>query len=377
MTTIESDAPTHVTPDPAQPQDAVPPPTADSLVERLSESMLGALDVVSIYIGDQLGLYPPLLGHDLTSTELAERAGIHERYAREWLEQQTVSGLVQCADPGAPAMERRYRLPDAHAEVLTDRDSLTYLTPFARVIASASVQLPALLEAYRTGGGVPWSQYGDAMRTGQADANRPLFLHEMGSSWIPAVPGAHEALTSGGRVADIGCGEGWSSIAIALAYPYVHVDGMDLDPESVEAARRHADAYGVADRVRFHTTDAASAAQGDYDLVTAFECVHDMADPVAVLASMRQLAGHGAPVVVMDERVNEHFTGESEFVERLLYGISLIVCLPDGMSHSPSVGTGTVMRPDTLRGYAEQAGFAGVDVLPIENDLFRFYSLRS
>jgi len=350
------------------------PESTDAFLERLGESMLGAFDVLSIYLGDLLGLYDPLVSQWLTSTELADRADVHERYAREWLEQQTVSGLIECDDPTAPATQRRYRLSETQAEVLADRDNLAYLTPFMRVIASSAVQLPALLDAYRTGGGVAWAQYGDPMRTGQGDANRALFLHELGSSWLPSLPGVHQKLSEGGRVADVGCGEGWSAIAMALTYPSVRVDGLDLDAESVEAARRHAEAYGVGDRVRFHVVDAASAPQGDYDLVTAFECVHDMADPVAVLTAMRQLAAHGGTVLVMDERVNETFTGEPDFVERLMYGMSLMVCLPDGMSHAPSVGTGTVMRPSTLRGYAHQAGFAGIEVLPIEHDLFRFYS---
>lgn len=357
--------------DPAPQQD----PT-EQLVERLTQSVLGAFEVYSIFLGDQLGLYRPLGQEWLTSQDLAQRAGVHERYAREWLEHQTVSGLVEVNDPTQPATHRRYHLNAAHAEVLTQSESLSYLTPFPRMVAASAIQLPALLDAYRSGDGVAWSQHGPQVRTGQADANRALFLSEYASTWIPAIPGAHEALQGGGRVADIGCGDGWSAIALALAYPTIRVDGIDLDPESVEAARHHAASYGVANRVSFHTADAESiSAPGTYDLVTAFECVHDMANPVDVLAEMRSVAKPGAPVLVMDERVGDKFTGEPDVVEQLYYGFSLMVCLPDGMSHSPSVGTGTVMRPDTLRGYAQEAGFSGLEILDIENDLFRFYLL--
>jgi hypothetical protein len=115
---------------------------------------------------------------------------------------------------------------------------------------------------------------------------------------------------------------------------------------------------------------------GDYDLVTAFECIHDMGDPVSVLAEMRELAGADGAVVVMDERVPDEFTGHGDPVEQLFYGFSTLVCLPDGLSHEGSVGTGTVMRPDTLRRYAHDAGFRDVDVLPIENETFRFYRLN-
>ena len=181
-------------------------------------------------------------------------------------------------------------------------------------------------------------------------------------------------LRDGGRVADIGCGDGWSSIGIARAYPAVTVDGYDVDADSIEAARRYAAAEGLADRVRFTLVDAASVpTSGDYDLVTAFECIHDLPDPVGVLRSARRMVKPGGTVLVMDERVPEAFTGPGDPVEQLMYGISMLVCLPDGLSHDGSVGTGTVMRPDTLRRYARDAGFADIEVLPIEHDMFRFY----
>ena len=353
------------------------PESAAGLTERLVTSMLGAFDVLSIYLGDQLGLYGPLADGWTTSTELADTTGTHERYTREWLEQQSAAGLVTVDEPGKPAHERRFHLPAAHAEVLHDTESLSYLTPFARVIAASAIQLPTLLQAYRTGDGVSWAQYGDHMRTGQGDANRALFLQCLATEWIPKIPGAADALRRGGRMADVGCGEGWSSIAAALGFPEAGVVGIDLDAESVEAAREFAGDYGVADRVSFHTADAAWIGdEGGFDLVTAFECVHDLANPVEVLASMRRMVSPTGSVVVMDEKVGEAFAGPADEVEQLMYGMSLMICLPDGMSHSPSAATGTVMRPAQLRDYAEQAGFCDVEVLDIDHDLFRFYLLR-
>ena len=150
--------------------------------------------------------------------------------------------------------------------------------------------MPELLEAFRTGGGVGWSRFGEDMLTGQGDTNRPLFMTLLGREWLPAIPGVHEALTGGGRVADIGYGTGWSSIAMALAYPAATVDGFDIDEDSAADARRNAADDGVSDRVTFHAADAAGAGSGDgYDLALAFECIHDMADPVSVLAAMRRL----------------------------------------------------------------------------------------
>ena len=182
------------------------------------------------------------------------------------------------------------------------------------------------------------------------------------------------------RVADVGCGAGWSSIALARAYPQARVDGFDLDAPSIELARRHAAAAGVADRVAFHARDAADPAlAGAYDLVLAFETIHDMARPVEALRTMGRLAGAGGAVIVMDERVGEAFTAPGDPTERLFYGSSILFCLPtglaDGTPERPSAGTGTVMRPATFRRYALEAGFGGVEILPIEHDFFRFYRL--
>ncbi len=350
-----------------------------ALVDRMVGDVLGTLSTFSVYLGGRLGLYRALAsGGPATAGELAARAGIAERYAREWLEQQAVNELLDVVEPSADAAQRRYVLPAAHAAVLVDRDSLAFLAPFAALAGAVGPQLPALLDAYRTGSGVPWSAFGAEMREAQGDANRPMFLHQLVQEQLPQIADVHARLqTPGARVADIGCGMGWSSIAMALGYPGVTVDGYDVDEPSVEAARAHAQQYGVAERVRFHAVDPVEAA-GGYDLVTAFECIHDMPRPVEVLATMRRLAAGGGTVLVMDERVAEEFGAADSVgdpVERLMYGYSLLICLPDGMSHTPTAATGTVMRPSTLRAYAQAAGFADIEVLPVAHDFFRFYRL--
>lgn len=349
----------------------------DVLADRLFSSLLGTLDVLTVHIGDQFGLYELLhRGGPLSAPELAQRSGMHPRYAREWLEQQTVAGMVDVEDAGAPAGERRYAVSDAHAAVLCDRDSLAYLTPFARMVSAAAVQMPRLLEAYRSGSGVGWSDFGELMRTAQAEANRPLFLEVLGSEWLPSLPDVDTALRDGGRVADIGCGDGWSSIGIARAYPAVILDGYDVDGDSINAARDHAASYGLSERVRFTQADAASVPTvGAYDLVAAFECIHDLPDPVGVLRAARRMVRPGGTVLVMDERVPDDFTGPGDPVEQLMYGISMLICLPDGLAHPHSVGTGTVMRHDTLIRYAREAGFVDVEVMPVAHEMFRFYRL--
>ncbi|MCW0216002.1 MAG: class I SAM-dependent methyltransferase [Pseudonocardia sp.] len=357
------------------------PASTDALVERLFGAVLAALDLQAVHLGDRLGWYRCLAGAagGLTPPELAGRTATAERYAREWLEQQAVTGILTVDDPSAGPRERRYRLPDEHVEPLTDELSTAYLVPLARLLAAFGARTDDLVTAYRSGGGVTWAQQGPHAREAQAAANRPMFLGALGREYLPSIPDVDAALRGGGQVADVGCGFGRSSIGIALAYPDATVDGFDLDAPSIEAAKRHAREAGVAERVRFHLTDMSGPAgsrTAGYALVTAFECIHDLPDPVSVLAGMRTLAEPDGVVLVMDERVAEGFTAPGDDIERLMYGYSLLCCLPDGLAHPPSVGTGTVMRPDTLRRYAVQAGFSGIEVLDIVDDFFRFYRLR-
>jgi 2-polyprenyl-3-methyl-5-hydroxy-6-metoxy-1,4-benzoquinol methylase len=351
----------------------------DALAERIFESSIGMLEILSIYVGNRLCLYRALADSgEVTASELATVTGTHERYAREWLEQQAVSGILEVQDGHVGPESRRYRLPDGHAEVLLERDSLYFMTPLARQLAGIARALPTILEAFRSGGGIPYAEYGADMREGIAYANRAMFVNLMGSEWLPAVPDVHERLRADppAWVADIGCGTGWSSISIARAYPKVRVDGFDLDEESIAEARENAEAERIADRVTFHLQDAADPdLSGRYDLAIAIECIHDMSRPVEALEAMRSLVGEDGAVLVVDERVGETFGAPGDEIERLMYGWSVLHCLPVGMADQPSAGTGTVMRPATLRRYATEAGFSEVEILPIENDIWRFYRL--
>jgi len=351
----------------------------EALMGRVLEATRGAFDLFGIYLGHRLGFYRALADQGwATAAELARRTATHERYAREWLEQQAVGGIVE-TDEGGSAATRRFRLPAGHHEPLLDANSLNYMLPLAQLVAGAVRPLEAVVQAYRTGEGVPYEAYGNDLREGQAAINRPAFLHQLAQEWLPAMPDVDQALrraTPPARVADIGCGYGWSAIGMAKGYPNTRVDGFDLDGPSIDAARRHAGQAGVADRVRFHVRDAADPAlAGHFDLVTAFECVHDMSNPVGALRTMRQLAGERGAVLVVDERVNEEFAPPGNEIEWMMYGWSILHCLPVGKAEAPSAETGTVMRPETLRQYARAAGFKRVEVLPIENFFFRFYRL--
>jgi hypothetical protein len=195
--------------------------SADAFAEKLFGSFLGALDTLGCYAGERLGWYRALVDHGpLTSAELAEHTGTQERYAREWLEMQATFGNLRVADPdGSSASERRYAIPPGVAEVMTDVGSLAYLGALPRVIAAIGPQLDKLLDAYRSGGGVSWAQLGDHAREAQAATNRPWFEYQLASA-LASVPELNAILAApGARIVDIGCGAGWSTIALARAYP--------------------------------------------------------------------------------------------------------------------------------------------------------------
>jgi 2-polyprenyl-3-methyl-5-hydroxy-6-metoxy-1,4-benzoquinol methylase len=352
----------------------------DALVERLFGATVGALELLSIHVGSALSLYDPLAGGEaLTPSALAERAGIDVRYAREWLEQQAVAGFLEVDGAERSADERAYRLPAEHAPVLADRADLSHLAPFGSLLAGIGEALPLVLDAYRSGGGVPYARYGAAFRHGQGAINRPAFTHELPGAWLPAIADVHRRLQAEppARVAELGSGQGWASLAVAQAYPAVRVDGFDLDEASVEEARAAADRAGVADRVRFEVRDAAElGSEEPYDLILILETLHDLARPVEALAAARAALAPDGSVVVADERVAEQFTAPGDEVERMMYGWSVLHCLPTQLVEQPSAATGTVMRADTVRAFAEAAGLTRSEVLPIENDLFRFYRLR-
>jgi 2-polyprenyl-3-methyl-5-hydroxy-6-metoxy-1,4-benzoquinol methylase len=355
-----------------------------SYAERLFTTGLAALEATTINVGRQLGLYTALAERGPCPPEaLAEHAGIDSRYAREWLEQQAVAGWIDvdpatiAGDPGS----RCYSLSAAAQECLLRPESLASVGPLFDFLPSIATVLPAVLDAFRTGSGVPYADYG--IHDVQGDFNRPGHLHLLAREWLPAIPGLADRLNGDppARVAEIGCGEGWAAIAIARAWPELTVKGFDLDDASISAARKHAADAGVANRVRFEVADVTAppdslGAGGAYDLVLAFEMIHDLARPQAALATMRHLVAPAGVCLVADENVAEHFEAPTDNpMERLFFAASVLHCLPVGMADAPSEATGTVMRPTTLRRYASEAGFSSVEVLPIHHDMFRFYRL--
>ncbi len=366
---------------------AAPSPTdletqVAAFAERLFRSGLAAFETASVALGRRLGLYEALTSHGpATPSALARVAGIDERYAREWLEQQAVAGLIEVTTEHTDPDRRVFGLSLAAQECLCRPESLASIGPLFDFYNAVGGVMPALERAYRSGEGVPYADYG--VHDIQGNFNKPAFLNLLAAEWLSSIPGLAGRLAEPtARVAELGCGAGWAAIAIAEAWPQVRVDGYDLDEASVAAARQNAAVAGVGDRVRFELADVAETGafgegDGGYDLVLAFEMLHDLPRPVEALETMRRLGAPGATYLVVDERVEDSFAAPAENpMERFFYVASVLHCLPAGRTEPDSVATGAVMRAETLRGYAEAAGFGGVEVLPIEHDMFRFYRLE-
>ena len=346
-----------------------------AVMERLFGALLGSLELATVHLGSQLGLYAAL-AEPRTVDELAGDTGIDARYAREWLEQQAIGGLVDVAEPG-DAHTRRYVTSPGQRQALADSESPVYAAAMALLLAGLGTVLPRLPEAYRTGTGISFGEYGDDVRLGQGLFNRGSFLGQLTQEWLPAIPDVASLLSRDGAAAvDLGCGVGWSSIALAQAHRGLTVLGVDSDDASVMDARSNAAEAGLEDRVRFEVNDAdADLGEGSYDVAFYFEALHDMAHPVEALAATRRSLRPDGRVVVMEEGAEEQFAPGGSEIERLLAASSVLHCLPVGRSQPDSAATGALFRPDTMRRYAEGAGYSNVEVAPIEHDLFRFYVL--
>jgi SAM-dependent methyltransferase len=348
----------------------------EAFAERLFDAALGAFDLFAICLGERLGLYSALHEHGAsTSTELAARTGVAERYAREWLEQQAVTGILT-VDGETAGAGRRYALPTALVPALLEPTHPAYVAPFAGFVSPLGAVFDRLVDAYRTGDGVAWSDYPSGLIEAQAAFNRPAFTHELGG-WLDAVPDLDgPARRPGARLLDAACGAGWSTQALARRYPLAVVHGVDLDESSIAVARENLAGSGMEDRVRFDVRDLAATGEEPYDVATLFEALHDLSHPVEALTAIRSSLRPGGVLLVGDERAAEAFTAPGDAAERLFYGASLMVCLPGSLADE-GVGTGAAIRPDTVRRYAEEAGFVSCEVVDVENPFLRFFLLRT
>lgn len=351
----------------------------EELAGRIFSAGVGAAELLNVYLGLHLGLYRALAEASATVTELAERTGTDERYLREWLQGQAVAGLATAdgSDPGTA----RFGLAAGTYDVFVDETGPAYLGGMADVVAAAASVLPRLVAAFRSGAGVPYAEYGADGVNAQSALNRPAFVNALVAEWLPQIPDVLARLQDTvrpARVADFACGTGWAGIELARAFPGIRVDGFDNDEVSISLGRSNALAAGVADLVALEVIDLSDPGAGwapRYDVVLFVECVHDFPRPVEALAHARASLRPGGTVIVVDERAAETFTTPGDDVERFFAAASPIWCLPQGLVGLDPEPVGTLIRPDALRGLAHRAGYAGVEILPIEHPFWRFYRL--
>jgi SAM-dependent methyltransferase len=351
----------------------------EQLADRIFTTGVGVVELCTVYLGIHLGLYRALEDSPAAAAELADRTGCDERYLLEWLQGQAIAGFLTIDGPD-PASDR-YALADGTNDVLIDETAPTYLGGLADILPAVGRVLPLLVDAYRTGQGVPYAAYGSEGVSAQSALNRPAFVNSLVAEWLPQIPDVLARLqdaTHPARVADLGCGTGWAGIELAKAFPHITVDGWDNDEASIGLGRSYAVDHEVADRVTLDVVDLADGSADwspRYDLAMFIECVHDFPRPVEALRNARAAVRPGGSVLVVDERTAETFTAPGDDVERFFAATSAIWCLPQGRVGPDPEPVGTLIRPDTMRDLAARAGYRDVQIVPIDHPFWRFYLL--
>ena len=325
----------------------------EQFVFRAVEEVGATLNAALVVMGDRLGLYRALAGAGaLTPTELAARTSTAERYVREWLNAQAAGGYVEYH----PA-EGGYSLAPEQAVAFCDEDSPAYLPGLFQTALGSVLDSPRITDAARSGAGVGWHEHNHDVHDGCERFFRPGYNANLVASWLPALDGVVERLQQGGRVADVGCGHGASTILMARAFPNSTFVGSDYHGASIDTARRRAEHAGVQDRVRFEVAPAAAYAGEGYDLVTMFDCLHDMGDPVgAARHVLRTLAPDGTWMIVepaAGDRVEDNLNP----VGRAFYGFSTLLCTPASLSQDVGLALGAQAGPARISEVVTEAGF--------------------
>ena len=319
--------------------------------------MLGDLGAVAnaglVIIGDKLGLYRALeQGDALTSAELAQRSGTSERYVREWLAAQAASGYIEY-----DAATQRFSLPAEQGFMLAFEDSPLNVTGLFQVLQSMIVDEPALTERFRSGEGFGWHEHDDRLFDGCERFFRPGYNANLVSAWIPALNGVEQKLRSGAKVADIGCGLGASTIIMALAYPKSTFHGFDYHARSIELARERAEQAGVSDRIVFETAPAKAIPPGKYDLVTYFDCLHDMGDPVGAAKAVRSSLADDGTWLLVEPFANDRLEENLNPVGQIYYACSTMLCTPASMSQEVGLALGAQAGEARIAKVVKEAGF--------------------
>ena len=328
--------------------------------EKLMAFVLSAVEEVGatvntalVVMGDRLGLYRALAGAGPTSpAELAERCGVSERYVREWLNAQAAGGYVSY-----DASSGRYTLPPEQAVALTDENSPAYLPGFFQIALGTVHDAPDVIEAARSGEGLGWHEHTHDVLEGCERFFRPGYNANLVTSWLPALEGVVEKLEQGTTVADVGCGHGASTILMARAYPRSTFVGSDYHAGSIETARARAEAAGVADRVRFETAAADGFSGEGYELVTMFDCLHDMGDPVGAARHVRETIAPDGVWMIVEPMAGDRVEDNLNPIGRAYYAFSTFLCTPASLSQDVGLALGAQAGEARLRDVVTAGGF--------------------
>jgi 2-polyprenyl-3-methyl-5-hydroxy-6-metoxy-1,4-benzoquinol methylase len=340
-------------------------------MQRLMADMSGAVASALCFLGDRLGLFGALAGlGPATAGELAARTGTDPRYALEWLRAMASAGYVE-HDP----VSDRFTLPPEHAVALAWEQAPMFLGGAYQQLAGLLGPLDQLTGVFQKGGGLPEEAYDGHLREGMDRVSAGWFDHLLVQAWVPAIPAAAAALEAGARVADLGCGTGRALVNLARAFPRSRFVGYDIAAPALERARARAEAAGVDDRVRFERRDVAAGLPERYDLVTAFDVLHDIARPRAVCEAVRRALTARGTWLLVEINCAERPEANAGPVATILYGTSVLFCLPTSLANGAE-GLGTLGLPETrIRELCQEAGFGRVRRLPIETPFNAVYEV--
>jgi 2-polyprenyl-3-methyl-5-hydroxy-6-metoxy-1,4-benzoquinol methylase len=327
----------------------------DKLMEFLHKFVgdLGAaMAAGNVVVGDRLGLYRALADGPLRPAELAERTGTAARYVDEWLRGQAAGGYVEY-DPATG----QYSLTAEQAFALTNPDGAVYAPGAFQLALGTLKAVPQVTEAFRTGAGLGWHQHDEEVFVGCERFFRPGYIANLIESWLPALDGVTGRLRAGARVADIGSGHGASTILMAEAFPESTFTGSDYHEGSVQQARKRAADAGLADRVSFDVATAQTFGGGPYDLVTSFDCLHDMGDPAGAARHVREQLAPGGTWMVVEPRAEDTVTGNLNPVGRVFYSFSTFLCVPNALSQDGGYSLGAQAGEAAIARLAQDAGF--------------------
>ena len=329
------------------------PAKLEKFVFRCVDEVGATLNTALVVMGDRLGLYRAMAGAGpLTPEELAKRTDTAERYVREWLNAQAAGGFVEY-----DAASGRYTLPPEQAVALTDADSPAYLPGFFQIALGSVHDSARITEAARRGAGVGWHEHGQDVLDGCERFFRPGYNANLLSSWLPALDGVVEKLERGARAADVGCGHGASTALMAQAFPNSTFTGSDYHDGSIDVARERAASAGVGDRARFEVASAAAFSGRGYDLITMFDCLHDMGDPVGAARHVRDAIAPDGTWMIVEPAAGDRVEDNLNPVGRAYYSFSTLLCTPASLSQEVGLALGAQAGEARIRDVVTAAGF--------------------